>query len=1317
MTAYFIASPKARFPKGAPPRSAKPLPDHAEQKALLNLVESQERKGERITNDTIRELADFVTGSGKRTETTASLFGDQQIEKSLALEKAEVSAYIKQQLAKDRKLFGYVSNDARATELARAGNKLDTDKNRSIAESAAQAEAVYDKLKTFAGPINQALQSAAEKLAEGKDPNAAKQEAYTAIRQAVSETLAGEQGPGAAPGQRGAGPGSRDETETQLDPNQNILFRHRLGPADSADLIVRHAHAMEHTYREPRDIKPATIELNEAGRRTMSGILGTDLLGATIPQSRVPSVLNELRGWAGLLRQDGNDAGARNLDQIARSIQRAAEANARAGVPLFAPDHPEARTAAAEELFHALQFKYGIPWREMEDSPIFDKLQTAIEKQIGPAAPGTIVAEAMADIWLGEYAEHGITEADAAQFAAGYFSHLPAEATPEAEKLAALTENEYKLEIGGGENGQVRQAIKAAKGTGSLRQGLAGEDPLGRRNRSNSDKPGEKPLYRPGERIEDWAASAKSLTISPAGEQTDLFGSPVKMYELAKTDASGETRTRLISQLQRDMAMQNKKFRSAVEAGKQQGMFSEQDQGTGELHGQNAKPSITLPPQASDDQPTLFRPESGRAILNGWNDLKNSVATEHAKIQDAKSIDDAIFQLQKSHEARQLEAIKIMRAAKGTPEDWEAIYHHQENPRELLTPEQRDLKSQFVDPIDTRNQELYQELRPEGISDPNHVHRVVQDSGSWLDRMLHRKGSGGAGRSNVLSKSADSLKGRTMMAIETEDGRRVVALKGGEAIDVETGKSWGNVKTDEDTGDRYVGDNPLVQATTKEIERATALKYYHNSLASEIAENLELERAAAATKYLEHLKSSPDFAEYAIKDTGRMNTPEGYARTDLPQLRDYFFEKHVAEVLDDLHKSLKAGDWSALEKVGDFLTTSIFMNPLLHTPNIAVHAAVNKGKLGFGGFVAPAIAAERKAGMRAIDAVTHQNADYLQALKAGAPLQSHRQDLRDFQKLLFEKMGKEMEEDHAIAARIGRAFGYADPVKFLKGWYKLSGKITWTTNDVAYMQSVYSMMDKGVSLQDAIRETSKHIPDYRIPSRIMDSRLLSQFMRNRLFSRFSAYHYGAAKSYGEAMKSALGVGSAPDVDSYETTAGGGGRDGKNWKDIRHGWDILASIGFVTFVVYPLLDAALKKVTGDHRAFIRRAGAATIPYNVGQVIAGKRTPSQALESTVTPSVIAEHGIGLLYGHDPRTGRAVYDPAAPAKDEVTQALRYGLGAVYPVDQALRVLETPNSRHSTLWQYAGVSFPRNTNPRHQKAMGKPLSYYRNRFRSALP
>src|ERR1019366_9767271 len=139
-------------------------------------------------------LADFVRGSGKHTETTASLFGDEHVEKSLALEKAEVSAYIKQQLSRDRKLFGFVSKEDRASQLAEAGNQINVERNKQISEGAAQAEAVYDKLKNYAGPVGSTLESAAQRLTTGENQNVVKQTAYAAIRQSVSETLAGSQG-------------------------------------------------------------------------------------------------------------------------------------------------------------------------------------------------------------------------------------------------------------------------------------------------------------------------------------------------------------------------------------------------------------------------------------------------------------------------------------------------------------------------------------------------------------------------------------------------------------------------------------------------------------------------------------------------------------------------------------------------------------------------------------------------------------------------------------------------------------------------------------------------------------------------------------------------------------------------------------------------------------------------------------------------------------------------------------------------------------------------------------------------------------------
>jgi GGDEF domain-containing protein/ParB-like chromosome segregation protein Spo0J len=167
--------------------------DHAEQKAVLDLVDQKERKGERITDETLSELIRFTKESEKKTETTQNLFGFQEVTRSLALEKAEVSAFVKQSLSKDKRLFGFVAKAQRAQELERVGNKIDVEKNKQISTEAAQAEAVYEKLSSRAGPISAILEESASRLASGDNANAVKQQAYARVRAEVSRVLTGQQ--------------------------------------------------------------------------------------------------------------------------------------------------------------------------------------------------------------------------------------------------------------------------------------------------------------------------------------------------------------------------------------------------------------------------------------------------------------------------------------------------------------------------------------------------------------------------------------------------------------------------------------------------------------------------------------------------------------------------------------------------------------------------------------------------------------------------------------------------------------------------------------------------------------------------------------------------------------------------------------------------------------------------------------------------------------------------------------------------------------------------------------------------------------------
>jgi hypothetical protein len=139
--------------------------DAAEQRAIFALIQKKEKPGRRVNDDTLRELTKFVKSSGKTEEFTASLFGEEHVTKSLALEKAEISAYIRQQLAKDRKLFDFVPKQGHAKELERGGNVINVEKSKELSISAAHATEVYDKLSSRVGPIGSSRKSNPTKVA------------------------------------------------------------------------------------------------------------------------------------------------------------------------------------------------------------------------------------------------------------------------------------------------------------------------------------------------------------------------------------------------------------------------------------------------------------------------------------------------------------------------------------------------------------------------------------------------------------------------------------------------------------------------------------------------------------------------------------------------------------------------------------------------------------------------------------------------------------------------------------------------------------------------------------------------------------------------------------------------------------------------------------------------------------------------------------------------------------------------------------------------------------------------------------------------
>lgn len=162
----------------------------AQQEALVRLIDKAEKRGKSVTNATIEELGRMVRSAGEHTSTQESLFGAQERTESLALEKAEVSSYIRDQIGREKRLFGGLASESKAKTLAESGNnKIDAKGNSGIAKRAEQAQEVYDRLSTRTGPVNDLLERAAKRIAEGENASTVKSDAYRDIREALSDSI------------------------------------------------------------------------------------------------------------------------------------------------------------------------------------------------------------------------------------------------------------------------------------------------------------------------------------------------------------------------------------------------------------------------------------------------------------------------------------------------------------------------------------------------------------------------------------------------------------------------------------------------------------------------------------------------------------------------------------------------------------------------------------------------------------------------------------------------------------------------------------------------------------------------------------------------------------------------------------------------------------------------------------------------------------------------------------------------------------------------------------------------------------------------
>ena len=155
--------------------------DHKQQRSLVDLIDKQEKRKRKITNDTIKELADGVKASTQKSEVQFDLFGGSQVVVDNAVERASLQASMKQRLSRDKKLFGTVSKSKAAADLQKAGNVIDIATSQKISQDAATTLAIFDQLKNVSGPVSKALNDAADHIMAGDSTKKVQDDLYKQI--------------------------------------------------------------------------------------------------------------------------------------------------------------------------------------------------------------------------------------------------------------------------------------------------------------------------------------------------------------------------------------------------------------------------------------------------------------------------------------------------------------------------------------------------------------------------------------------------------------------------------------------------------------------------------------------------------------------------------------------------------------------------------------------------------------------------------------------------------------------------------------------------------------------------------------------------------------------------------------------------------------------------------------------------------------------------------------------------------------------------------------------------------------------------------
>jgi hypothetical protein len=597
-----------------------------------------------------------------------------------------------------------------------------------------------------------------------------------------------------------------------------------------------------------------------------------------------------------------------------------------------------------------------------------------------------------------------------------------------------------------------------------------------------------------------------------------------------------------------------------------------------------------------------------------------------AKPATPQALADDLQTLRQSSVADRAEVGNTIRAlpeAARDPAVGERLYHAAEDPKALaeLTPEERALYDEHLAPLRAEQARLAEEARalgggPELIGDPNYIHRISKGhapaydslSGDAYDPVTGTRG---------LPRTTAALQERKFFVLEDAAGNRKVVSAG------DTPAVWNDKKATPipDAPEIVPGENVAIggkewkvkQATTKEIEQHTSVEYHKNAFVNTADAIVRLREVVRNLKFVQEVKGSAWWLEHAVKADGNRQIPDGWVRPKMPQFAEWYVDPKIAHVLDDFYKPGLLDAGSALRKINQFATSSMFWNPIPHMQNVGVHWAVARGW----DWLRPGPWRHFATDMtRAIKAVVTQNKDYQRFLREGGGLVYGGVKNADFYRDIGRHMGMDIEKNWGSWKPLFDKFGLKTPYEAVAWWYGKMREVLWASSDALMMHRYLELERKGHSMRHAMKEAEKHIPNYRIPSEILGSRTASRIAQEPAAVVFARYHYGMWKSF---MNMAADLTKGTMAEKKEALGN------------------VAALAAMGFVVYPVIDAIYGKITGDEKAKMLRRGAMSVPHGLSETAKDRQSFSQFLQSNITAAPATKEVLQQFFGKDFFTGK--------------------------------------------------------------------------------